>query len=239
MFGMNKEFYESRGVGEDLIKEADFRFSKPNTLLFITGVPLSGKSTISPLITSMIEGTTLQNMDIIRLVAGQIEDLKPESQRNPFVYLGSSDAFTRVGDGTYTPEHLITGFNEYSKAVCAVMENILPYLEAQGAKDVIFEGVQLTPTLVGPLLKDNSKLIIVISSEEKLKANANKLFANESWLLERYSPDKLILLQNEILKQAQEISSDKLLIVENCGRYVDTIAVVMQFLVNSGTLVHK
>lgn len=235
MFGMNKEFHIT-GEG---FKEANFRFSKPNTLLFITGVPLSGKSTIAPLITPMIEGCALQNMDIIRLVAGQMEDLKAESERNPFLNLGSCDAFTIVGDGTFTPEHLVTGFNAYSKAVCSVLENILPKLEAQGAKDVIFEGVQLTPSLVAPLLKGNSKLIIITSNEERLRANANKLFADEAWLLERYSPDKLLLLQDEILRQAKGIPDDKLLIVDNSGTYLDSAAKILQFLANSETIVQR
>lgn len=224
---------------EGLVKEANFRFSKPNTLLFITGVPLSGKSTIAPLITSMIEGCSLQNMDIIRLVAGQMEDLKPESDRNPFVNLGSCDAYTMVGDGTFTSEHFVTGFNEYSKGVFSIIKNIFPNLEAQGAKDVIFEGVQLTPSLIAPHLNGNSKLIIVTSNAERLKTNAYKLFVNDSWLLERYSSDKLLLLQEEILRQAKEIPSDKLLVVDNSGTYVDSTINILQFLINSETIIPK
>lgn len=233
---MNKAEFHIAGEG---LTEANFRFSKPNTLLFITGVPLSGKSTIAPLITPLIDGCSLQNMDIIRLVAGQMEELKPEAERNPFLNLGSCDAYTIVGDGTFTQEHLVTGFNSYSKAVCSVLNNILPKLEVQGAKDVIFEGVQLTPSLVAPHLKGNSKLIIVTSNEEKLRANANKLFANEEWLLERYSPDKLLLLQDEILRQAQEIPDDKLLIVDNSEAYLNSAKIIMQFLANSETIVQR
>jgi len=232
---MNKEIY----IAGEGLKEANFRFSKPNTLLFITGVPLSGKSTIAPLITPLIDGCSLQNMDIIRLVAGQMEDLKPEVERNPFLNLGSCDAYTIVGDGTFTQEHLVTGFNAYSKAVCSVLDNILPKLEVQGAKDVIFEGVQLTPSLVAPHLKGNNKLIIVTSTDQKLRANASKLFGNETWLLERYSPDKLLLLQDEILRQAQEIPENQLLIVDNSEAYLDSAKNIMQFLANSETIINK
>lgn len=65
------------------VRRPKYSFVNPNTLLFLTGVPLSGKSSIAPLVASAIEDCTVQNMDIIRILAQERELQKPENKRNP------------------------------------------------------------------------------------------------------------------------------------------------------------
>lgn len=220
---------------EDLIN-VEFKFSRPNSRIFFTGVALSGKSTISPKVAARIDGCTLQNMDILRLTAQIVESQKPEGSRNPFVFLGSCDAYTAVGNGTFTPESLVSGFNNYAEAVSSQLEWILPSLEAQGARDVAFEGVQLTPNIVKRHQNDTTRLIIVTSTEQQLRENAVKMFGDETDLLERYSPEKLLLLQNEILKQADQFPKDKLLIIDNTDTVSKAVSSATGFLFESGLI---
>lgn len=214
------------------INRPEYRFVTPNTLIFIAGAPLSGKSTIAPLIASAIEGCTMQSMDIIRLVAQEIDRNKPENQRNPFVTYGSCDSYVFVGDGSYSPEHLIKGFNEYSKAVSSVLTGIIPKLELQGERNVLLEGVQLAPSLVIPYLINNNKLIIVKSDASRINAIRNALFTGNQELIDRYSTEKILLLQEEILRQSKDISADKVFYVDNTGEYTDTVSKIIQFLLN-------
>lgn len=230
---MNK-IEKTRGL-EDL-RRPEYKFVNPHTLIFLTGVPLSGKSTVSPLIASSIEGCAMQNMDIIRLVAQEIEKTKPESERNPFVNFGSCDSYELIGDGSYSPANLIKGFNIYSEAITSVLVKLIPKLELQGVRDMLIEGAQLTPSLVAPYLVGNNKLIILATSEDRLILNRSRLFGDDPKLLERYSIEKLLLLQEEIMRQCKKLPKDKSLIVPNADDYLKTVKEIIKFLLSSGVI---
>lgn len=202
-------------------------------LEFLSQGFLSGKSTIAPVIGATIADSTLQNMDIIRLTAQMMEEQKPISEKSPFINFGSCDAYKAIGDGSYSPEKLVEGYVKYSEIVSSALFFILPKLETQGAKNVVFEGVQLTPDIVERHLNKSSRLIVVTSSFDQLTLNARKMFGGEKWLLDRYSPDKLILLQEEILRQADNFSKDKLLVVDNSGEVLQSEHNIIDFLISS------
>lgn len=215
----------------------EYSFVNPNTLLFLTGVPLSGKSTIAPQVASMIDDCTVQNMDIIRLLAQERELQKPEGERNPFVRYGACDSFYFVGDGSYTPESLIIGFNAYAHAVSSLLDRIVPKLEAQGAQRVLFEGAQLTPQIVSPFLDNKNKLIIITSDADKLRRNRDKRYGQDPVLVERYSVERILLLQEEIIRQGQELPPDKRFFVENTRKPVDSIQEIVRLLIVEGVIV--
>lgn len=233
MFGMS-EIEKLNNI--ELARSPKYRFIQQGTLVFITGVPLSGKSTIAPLITSLIENCTLQPMDIIRLIVQEIENHKPEAERSPFVNYGSCDSYVAIGDGSYSPQSLIAGFNAYSEIVCSPLCSIIPRLEVQGTQNVLFEGVQLQPSIVTPYLNGNNKLIIVTSNAQKLESNRRKMFGDNVELNERYSTDKLLLLQDEIVRQSRQISKNSLFCVDNTGDFRNTTIQVIHFMLKTGTI---
>jgi len=212
----------------------EYKFKNKDTVLFITGVPLSGKSTIAPLVASSIEGCTVQPMDIFRLISQRFEDLKPEGQRNPFVEYGSCDSYAFVGDGRYSAKSLITGFNEYANVVSSILGIVMPNLQAEGVQSIIFEGVQLTPRIVAPYLNNpNNKLVIITSTREKLAENRQKLFGDDGVRQERYSDERLMLLQNEILAQSEPLPRDSYFIVDNSNEYAGSAQQVIDYLLKS------
>lgn len=232
---MNKfEEFNPEGMGQpderERLTRPRYRFANPNTLLFMTGIPTVGKSTIAPIVASNIERCGLQGMDIIRLIAQEIEAYKPEAERNPFVCLGSCDSYKLIGDGSYSPRALVQGFNAYSEAVSSVLYKIVPKLELQGVENLIFEGVQLTPSVVEPFLTGNNRLIILLSSEAQIAFNRVQLYGGNHTLMERYSSEKLFLLQQEILNQSKKISQDKVFYVENTGDYMGSASEILEFL---------
>jgi 2-phosphoglycerate kinase len=216
------------------MKNPEYKFTNPDTILFMSGVPLSGKSTLAPLVASSIEGCTIQPMDIFRLIAQKLEEYKPENERSPFVWVGSCDSYVCIGDGRYTSENLITGFKEYAKKVSSVLDIVIPKLEVRGVTNIIFEGVQLTPENVAPYLTTrNNKLIIVTSSEKKLAENRQKLFGDNPELHEQFSNEKLLLLQSELLRQRQSLTEDSCFVVENTGEYSVAVDKIVQNLLES------
>lgn len=217
------------------INRPEYSFTDPNTLLFLTGAPLTGKSTIAPLVASQIEDCAIQNMDIFRLLAQEIEMLKPEDQRNPFVRYGSCDSYVFVGDGSYSPQSLVTGFNSYARAV-SLLDRVIPNLGRQGAQKVLFEGVQLTSEIVSPFLIGNNKLIIVTSSETRLISNRSKRYGEDAAQLERYSIDRLLLLQDEFIRQSKDISPNKIFFVDNSGDYLDSVTRIIRLLIVEGVI---
>lgn len=129
MFGMEKnhKFMQERLIE---IGKPEYEFTSQKVLIFLTGVPLSGKTTITPLIASSIKGCATQSMDIFRLMAQELEKAKPEDQRNPFVHYGSCDSYKIIGNGKYSPQNLIDGYMAYSSAVSSLLEMVIPKLEA-------------------------------------------------------------------------------------------------------------
>ena len=212
------------------MKPPRYRFKFPNTVLFISGIPLSGKSTVTPLVATDIEGCATQSMDIFRLLSQEFENRKKLSDRNPFVKFGSCDSYQNIGKGEYTPKNLVIGFNKYAEAVSSLFPLVLPKLEAQGVRDIIFEGVQLTPLIVEPYLRNRNKLIILTTKEERLNLNRTKIFGNDKQLLERYSTDKLFILQNELIKQSKQINNSSFTLVENIDDYHITANIIIDFL---------
>jgi len=215
------------------MEKPKYKFVHPDTVLFLTGIPLSGKSTLCPLISSSIEGCTLQSMDIFRLFSQEFENRKPEKIRNPYVKFGSCDSYIHIGKGKYTPRNLIIGFNRYAEVVSSLLSVVLPKLEAQGVKNMIFEGVQLTPSIVFPYLKNNNKLIILTTNEKKIVQNRTKIFGEDLALLDRYSNEKLLLLQKEILKQSRKLPLKSVYIVDNSGEYLNTANKIIDYLLNT------
>jgi 2-phosphoglycerate kinase len=198
------------------MQKPEYKFKHDDSVIFITGVPLSGKSTISPLVAASIEGCTVQPMDIFRLISQKIESMKPECEQNPFVQAGSCDSYVFVGNGSYSPKSLIEGFREYSAAVASVLEIVMPELEKQGVRNIIFEGVQLTPEYVETYLeKGNNALFVISANKERLEANRAALFGSDEAMRERYSTEKLLLLQSEIERQAGQLVGGRVNIVEN------------------------
>ena len=233
MFGM------SETIGQMELRWNEYAFVRQGTLMFLTGVPLSGKSMIARLLSSLIEDCFLQQMDILRLVAQDAESQKPENERNPFVNYGSCDSYLAIGDGTYSPESLIAGFNAYSEVVSSYLDKIIPKLEVQNAQNMLFEGVQLTPSVVYRYLNNNNRLVIVTSDALTLSTNRTKVFGDSAHLTDRYSTEKLLHLQEEIIRQSREIPEGKLTYVSNTGKYETTVRQIIRYLFDSHIIERK
>ena len=208
----------------------EYRFTEPGTLLFVTGVPLAGKSTIAPALAASIRGCALQNMDILRILAQEFDGMKPEAEREPTLNYGSCDSYAAIGDGSYSPESLVEGYRRYSRAVFRIAELVIPKMEAQGAQAAVFEGVQLLPSIVAPHLKAKNKLIVVTSDTSQLAANRQSVFGNDPLMSERYSAEHLMILQGEILDQAQQLPEETVFRAENTGDYAGTLTDIVSFL---------
>jgi 2-phosphoglycerate kinase len=232
MFGMS--LIDSDNFG---LQRPELRYKDPRTMLFMTGVTLSGKSSIAMQVASRIQGTAVQNMDMFRTWAQEKEAVKPRGERNPFVRYGSCDSFAFVGDGSYSPESLVTGFNEYAKILSAPLTEMIPRLDVQGAQHVLFEGVQLTPSVVSPFLTGDNKLIIVTATESALSERRRKTYGRSRKMLERYGMERILLVQEEITRQAREADPAKILLVDNSGDYLESTARVLRYLVDEEIVV--
>lgn len=216
----------------EIMYRPEFSFVDSKTNLFMTGVSMSGKSTIAPLVSAAIEGCGLQSMDIFRLLAQDFENLKPEGQRQPFVFFGSCDCYQFVGDGKYSQENLIAGFNAYARSVSSLLTNILPRMELQGVQNALFEGVQLSPSIVAPFLSQSNKLIIITSDEKSFNQRRTDMYAKEPVFEERYATYKLMTLQRELVRQGEELPNDQVVEVKNAGEILSTVSTIFQTLLN-------
>ncbi len=216
-----------------IIHSSQYIFCKKKTLIFITGAPLSGKSTISSLLSSYIENCSLQSMDILRIIAQEIESKKTNRHKNPFVNYGSCDSYKLIGTGVYSKKTLIEGFNKYSQAVGSILHLIVPKLETQGVENLILEGVQLTPSVVSGFLTNNNKLIILTTNTQQLNSNKKKLFIHDTTLMKRYSNERLVLLQQEILHQSLLLPKEKYFVIDNTSPPKDVCTSILKLLIDS------
>lgn len=207
-----------------------FDFIKPHNVIFFTGAPLSGKSTIAPELNARFNNSVMQHMDVIRLLSQEVELQKPEDQRNNFVFYGSTDAYKLVGDGSYSPERLVEGYRLYSMAVSRLLFSVFNKLNPEDIDNMTIEGVQIMPELVAPHLKrDGSGLIVLTADEKQFTHNRNKVFSDDT-IKAKYSNDRLMLVQNEILRQTNGLPKDKVMIAENTGNVDQVVGMMLQFL---------
>jgi 2-phosphoglycerate kinase len=216
-----------------------YKFATEGTLIFVAGAPLSGKSMIAPHIVSAVEGCSLLPMDVMRLVVQQRENQRDGKVVPSIANYGSCDSYLAIGDGSYSPKNLISGFNAYSKLVFSPLKEIIPKLEVQGAQNILFEGVQLTPSLVRRYLVKKNKLIILTSDAQKLERNRNKRYGGQRRLTERYSTEKLLLLQREILRQAAKLPKSKVIYAPNVKDYRVTISIILKSLEDAKVIVSR
>lgn len=219
-----------------MIKKPKYSFVKSNTLIFFCGTPISGKSTLAPHLTASIENCIMQSMDVIRLLSQEFELTKPKAQQNPFVFFGSTDAYTQIGDGSYSSASLIQGFKNYSIAVSQLLFFVFARLNPEDIENMVIEGVQLLPEIVAPFLKGNNRLVILTTTERQIALNRQSVFGDDLELHVKYSTDKLMLIQNEFKRQAENLPKDKVFIAKNIGNYEDTIRNILQFLTNYGSI---
>jgi len=213
-----------------------YKFCHPGSLLFVTGAPLSGKSTISSIIASSIEGCATQSMDIIRLLAQEVEGLKKLEQRSPFVNYGSCDSYLLIDNGSYSPSKLIKGYNLYSQVICRLLFRILPKLEKQGVNELLVEGVQLMPKLVEKIMKGNDTLVIIAADKDRFHENRKSIFGKDKKLNARYSTNKLLLIQQEILKQAKSVQNKKIIVIRNNDNCSNVASVVIKSLLKKDVI---
>lgn len=210
-----------------------YKFAHPHNVLFITGAPLSGKSTIAPLINSRLNNCVIQHMDVIRLLSQEVELQKPEEERNNYVFYGSTDAYKLVGDGIYSPEKLVKGYRLYSIGIASLLFSVFNKLNPEDIDNMTVEGVQLMPELVAPYLKrDGYSLVVLTADEDQFNYNRDKDFTDPE-VKKKYSNDKVILVQNEILRQIKGLSDNKVIVTQNKGRPVDVVRKILKKLVRT------
>jgi 2-phosphoglycerate kinase len=216
--------------------EAQYVFSKPHNVIFITGAALSGKTTLAPMITKNIDNCVVQHMDIVRLLSQDVERRKPKKEQTEFVFYGSADSYELVGDGSYSKENLIKGFRIYSQKVSEMLFNIFPKLNPEDVENIIFEGVQLMPELVAPFLdKPGYKLIVLTTTEKQFEINREKTFKDHP-AGNLYTNEILMTIQGEIVRQAKKITSPQVHIIEPKASLNEAVADALGFLIKSDTI---
>lgn len=199
-----------------------YKFNTGGTIIFLCGAPLVGKSSVASQLVSKIQDCSLQSMDIVRLFAQEYENLKPKSEQNDFVQLGSCDSYKLIGDGKYSPETLIEGYKKYAASICSHLSFIISRLEVQGAHNVIFEGVQLLPECIVQYLKGNNVFIELIGTKANFERNKNALFGRDQNLQKRYETEKLLVIQEEISKQRKRFN-DKMSFVITMNSSIEQV----------------
>lgn len=224
------------------VSASNFTFSQEGSLIFVTGAPLSGKSTIAPLVTSSIDGCSMQNMDIFRLMMGREDEMKADSQKDAVLQFGSCDSYMTIGDGEYSEQSLIEGYIRNSRAVCKPLDYVIPKLEVQGAQNILFEGVQLLPSIVRKFMQtnQNSRFVIVTSTAEDLEARRGLLYTGEGYEFGRkYTSDRLELISHYLVSEAQQLPYKRVCVVDNSSTCVDAAEEVLGFLQTSGLITKK
>lgn len=208
----------------------NYSYILPHNVLFLTGAPLCGKSTIASILNACIVDSAIQHMDLIRLLSENMENKKPINKRNKFVGLSSVDAYKEIGNSEYSTDNLILGYKLYSEAVSQLILSVLDKLNPEDIDHLIMEGAQLLPELTAPYLSRPGYGIIVLkTTEEQFNIHRENVFSEQN-LRDKYSNEKVISIQNELIKQAEKINSKKVFIVENNGTPETVVLKILEML---------
>jgi 2-phosphoglycerate kinase len=210
-----------------------YRFVHPNSVLFLNGPPLSGKSTLAPELAHHIDNCIVQHMDVLHLVSQYVEEQKPLSERNEFLFYGSTDAYKLIDDGSYSEEHLLAGFKKYSAGVAQFIFSILDDLNPENIDNMVVEGVQIMPELVAEYLKRAGyALLLMVTSPDQFDQNRDNVFSDEQ-TKQKYPDTMLLSLQRELISQTRELPEEKYCIIENTGNLELMVCKVIIFLLEN------
>ena len=81
-----------------------------------------------------------------------------------------------------------------------------------------------------PYLTENNKLVIVTTNAAQLDKNLSKLFREEPEMLARYSIEKILLIQEELLNQAETLEGNKVLTITNTADLSSPVNKILNFL---------
>jgi len=184
-----------------------YKFTNPHNVIFVTGSPLCGKTTIAPLVAYDLDNCIVQHMDVVRLLSQEVELLKPKSLRNIFVKYGSTDSYKKISDGKYSKKSLLRGYKTYARAVSRHLISIIAKLNPEDIDNMLVEGVQLMPLFVKKFLnREGYYLIVITATEAQFLKNTNKLFSTER-LKKKYSVDKLKIIEDEFKRGFEYLQS--------------------------------
>lgn len=225
------------------VRGPKYEFSNTGSLVFVTGAPMSGKSTVSPLISSAIENCSSQNMDVFRLLMGREDEGLPAEQRNPVLQYGSCDSYLAVGSGEYSEESLIEGFCRNSAAICAPLEYVIPKLEVQGAQNMLFEGVQLLPSIVSRYMRSNpnSRYLVITSSGDAYDERRDAMFRGADYEFGRkYTRERLQAIEGHIIEESGQLPEGTVYVLDNSEASAAEVAsLALDFLCESGLIIPK
>lgn len=163
--------------------------------VFIYGVPGSGKTYLSQKIANdlnlpLFEADTLKE-PLRRLTT---------KEESPFLFLGTNQAFSQFGK--LNTENVARGLKAVRRALSDAVNK-----EIQGRDKVVVEGAFLDPNL----LKNDGKLILIITSSEK--QHRDQFFKNRKENQENLEEFKAARINQEFLiKEAQNLNVE---IMEN------------------------
>ncbi len=213
-----------------------YKFTAQNTIIFIAGAPSSGKTILAPLVSFEIENCIVQHMDIIRMLSEHLTLQNGRLKENKLVSSSSVDAYTQIGDGSYSPKNLIEGYKLYSQIITKHFLPVIAKLNPEDVNNMILEGVQLMPELLKDILSQtNTYLFVLTANKEHYKKNAKCRFVTDE-LRTKYSPKKLKLIEVELVSQANALPTNNYTIIPNSKMVQNTVNKVLQCLLEKNII---
>lgn len=210
-----------------------YKFTKPNAIIFIAGASLSGKTTLAPLVSSKIENCIVQHMDVIRMLSEDLTLHDGKVVENNLVSTGSADAYTQIGDGSYSEKNLIEGYRLYSQIVTKYFLPVISKLNTEDMDNMVLEGVQLMPELLIDILSNKNTYLFVLTADEEHYKKSVKNRYNTDKLRIRYSSDRLKLIEKELVRQTNGLPTKNFMIIHTSKVVKKSVDKILQCLLEN------
>ncbi len=179
-------------------------------LIFISGIPACGKTTIARELALKIKADKIIDLDCLKNTC----KIFVSSQEAPYLYTTSHEAYKIENT------KLIEGFEKYCESIQNYLINLINIMKNE--KIIIIEGAQLTPGILSRLDKEkyNSILFSLIVDRknfetrvyEKLKNRQGKwlehideIFEIQSYLRKKNAQDQICILNNDKEKTIEKM----------------------------------
>ncbi len=179
-------------------------------LIFISGIPACGKTTIARELALKIKADKIIDLDCLKNTC----KIFVSSQEDSYLYTTSHEAYKIENT------KLIEGFEKYCESIQNYLINLINIMKNE--KTIIIEGTQLTPGILSRLDKEkyNSILFSLIVDRknfetrvyEKLKNRQGKwlehideIFEIQSYLRKKNAQDQICILNNDKEKTIEKM----------------------------------
>jgi 2-phosphoglycerate kinase len=196
--------------------------AKKPVIIFISGIPASGKSTLAVKLAAKLNFKVCIGVD-------EIKEVVKHYDKNPFIKRSSHNCWQLLG--ARSDKNILKGYEKYCFGMTAGVSAIINQSRKTG-ENLIIEGVQLLPKLYSKFNNFNCFHFVLVSNFDRLHQNRIKQKITERHQIQTdvwsKKEKELKLIQLELIRQAKKCKNCYLLAEKGINEKIKRIITTLE-----------